>query len=54
MEKLYLDLINALGNAEPPILLGYQHHLTLIESMDTEYKEKFIKAIINELKTQKV
>jgi hypothetical protein len=50
--KTLEKLIDALGCAEPGILLGYQHHLTLIRSMEEPQRTDFIKALTEELLTQ--
>ena len=45
-------LVDALGCAEPEILLGYQHHLTYIRDMKEPHRTGFIKSITHELLTQ--
>jgi hypothetical protein len=51
--KLLTNLVDALGCAEPSILMGYQHHLTKIKDMEEPYRTDFITSITKELNTKK-
>lgn len=48
--ELLTNLLDAIGCAEPSILMSYQHHLTKIKDMEEPYRTDFITAITKELK----
>ena len=48
--ELFTNLLDAIGCAEPSILMSYQHHLTKIKDMKEPYRTDFITAITKELK----